>query len=354
MYQLDKQFQLNRFSRFHLLCGKEVFLINLYVRELKKRLANEGDDMNCLVLSGEEADIESIAEFGMLAPFMAERRVVVVRDSGWFTRSYNKNELDKFKQEGDRLMELLGNLPQTTYVIFAERNTNPKNARLLYFAGKAKVQFHKPSTSDMLITEFQKKEGRELIEWIAGYTAHHGKRISKKAAHLLPTRIGNDMYLLSAELDKLIGYIGDREGITDADIDAICSGVVTTQVYEMVDAVSHGNVERTMSLYRDLLYNKESIDKIMSNLGLQFNTIFKLKSYEGSGIPIDTLAAQVGMPANLRWKANDFMRIARRIEYDKLQDLVEYWTDLSEQTMTIGLNKQVATELFLIQALTKR
>ncbi len=354
MYQLDKQFQVNRFSRFQLLCGEEVYLINYYAQALKKQLTNDGDDMNCLVLTGEEADIESIAEFGMLAPFMAERRVVIIHDSGWFKYTSGKDDSTRFKAEGDRLIELLGNLPNTTNVIFAERDTNPKNNRYMFFAGKMEVKFHKPSKSELLTTVFKKKQGNELIEWIAGYCALYGKRISKKAAHMLPERVGNDLYMVSSELDKLIGYIGDRDGVTENDIDAVCGGIVTTQVYEMVDAASHGNTERTMSLYRDLLYNKESIDKIMSNLGLQFNTIFKLKPYEGSGIPIDTLAANVGMHPKLRWKAGDFMRIARRFEYGRLQDLVEYWTDLSEQTMTIGLDKQVATELFLIQALTKR
>ena len=354
MYQLDKQFQINRFSRFHLLCGKEVYLVNLYASAMKGRLTNEGDDMNCLVLSGEEADIESIAEFGMLAPFMAERRLVVVKESGWFTRTSGKEEISSFQESGDRLIELLGNLPDTTWVIFAERDYNPKNARFRFFSGNLKVKFHKPSAKEILVTEFQKKQGSELIEWIAGYVARFGKRISKKAAHMLPARIGNDLYQLSSELDKLLGYVGDREGITENDIEAVCGGVVTTQVYEMVDAASNGNSKKAMALYRDLIYNKESTDKIMSNLGLQFNTIFKLKGYEGSGETADALAVKAGIPSQLRWKTGDFIRIARRFEYGRLQELVEYWTDLSEQTMTIGLDKQVATELFLIQALTKR
>ena len=60
------------------------------------------------------------------------------------------------------------------------------------------------------------------------------------------------------------------------------------------------------------------------------------------------------MPPAIRWKAKSFMGLARRFEYERLRELVEYWTDLSEQTMTIGLDKKVAAELFLIQALTNR
>lgn len=349
MYQLDKQLETKKFSRFHLLCGDEVYLINLYAGALKKQLSAEGDEMNCLVLSGDEADIEAIADFGMLSPFMAERRLVLVRDSGWFGAGGSAKSI----QDGeDRLIQLMGNLPDTTYMVFAERNVNTKGPRYSYFAGKVKTDLHKPRPQELLLTEFHKKQGSDLTNWIAMYVARAGKKITKQAVMMLPERVGCDLYMLTGELDKLIGYIGDREGITEADIEAITGGVVTTKVYEMVDAVSDKNEKKAMQLYRNLIYNKESVDDIMNNLGRQFNTIYKLKEFEGSGVPIDTIAERAGMPPAIRWKAKSFMGIARRFEYEKLHDLVEYWMNLSEQTMTIGLDKQVACELFLIKALT--
>ena len=163
MYQLDKQLETNRFSRFHLLCGEEVYLINLYVRTLKERLTNPGDDMNCLTLEHEEVQIDAIADFGMLAPFMAERRVVIVRDSGWFTAGGGTKSVEN----GDRLIELMGNLPDTTFLIFAERQVNPKNGRVAFFSGKLKDKIHKPRPQEMLMTEFRKKQGNDLVSWIA-------------------------------------------------------------------------------------------------------------------------------------------------------------------------------------------
>ncbi len=349
MYQLDKQLETKKFSRFHLLCGDEVYLINLYSKALKKQLSAEGDEMNCLVLSGDEADIEAIADFGMLSPFMAERRLVLVMDSGWFTAGGSAKSV----QDGeDRLIQLMSNLPDTTYMVFAERNVNTKGPRYGLFSGKVKTSLHKPRPQDLLLTEFHKKQGSDLTNWIAMYVARSGKKITKQAVMMLPERVGCDLYMLTGELDKLIGYIGDREGITEADIEAVTGGVVNTKVYEMVDAVSEKNEKKAMQLYRNLIYNKESIDDIMNNLGRQFNTIYKLKSFEGSGESLDKIAERVNMPPAIRWKAKSFMGIARRFEYEKLHDLVEYWMDLSEQTMTIGLDKQVACELFLIQALT--
>ena len=349
MYQLDKELQLNTFHRFHLLCGEEIFLIRAYRRALVNKLSVGEDDMNCLIMYGEEADMEDMADFGMLSPFMAERRLIVVIDSGWFVQGGDSASVKSGK---DRLVELMGNLPDTTYIVFAERKINKKNARYSFFSGKLKSESEAIASKDILVTEFKKLTGNDLINWIAGYAAHADTKITKKAAHMLPERLGNDMFVLSQELDKLIGYCAERKQIREEDIEAVTGGVVSTRVYEMVDAVSAGNTDRALQLYRNLIYNKESVDEIMRSLGRQFDTLYRLKGFEGSGIPIDDIAGRVGMPDAIRWKAGSFMRTAGRFRFDKLEKLVNYWAELDEQVKTIGLNPQVATELFLIQALT--
>ncbi|MBR6228406.1 MAG: DNA polymerase III subunit delta [Eubacterium sp.] len=348
MYQLDKELQLNKFHRFHLLCGEELYLVRAYRRALVQKLSAGEDDMNCLIRYGEEADMEEMADFGMLSPFMAERRLIVIIDSAWFSGG----ERESVKSGNDRLIELLGNLPETTSVIFAERSVNKKNGRYAFFSGKLKSESSELTTKNMLVTEFKKLSGIDLINWIAGYAARSDTKITKKAAHMLPERLGNDMFILSQELDKLIGYCAGKKQIREEDIEAITGGVVSTRVYEMVDAVSAGNTDRALQLYQNLIYNKESVDEIMRSLGRQFDTLYRLKSFEGSGIPMDDIAKRVGMPDAIRWKAGSFMKTAAKFRYEKLENLVNYWAELDEQVKTIGLNRQVATELFLIQALT--
>ncbi len=351
MYQLDKELQLNAFHRYHLLTGEEVFLIRAYRRALVQRLSAGEDDMNCLVMYGNEADMDELADFGMLAPFMAERRLIVVIDSGWFSQAGDR---DRVKKGSDRLVELLGNLPETTSVIFAERQVNKKSGRYAFFSGKLKTEAEKNPAKDILVTEFGKLTGADLIKWIGGYVAKDNMKITKKAAYMLPERLGNDMFVLSQELDKLIGYCGDRGQIREEDVEQIAGGVVSTRGYEMVDAVSAGDTARALGLYRNLVYNKESVDEIMRSLGRQFDTLYRLKGFEGSSLPIEDIAARAGMPDAIRWKARSFMNMARRFSYEKLENLVNYWAELDEQVKTIGLDRQVATELFLIQALTNR
>ena len=90
----------------------------------------------------------------------------------------------------------------------------------------------------------------------------------------------------------------------------------------------------------------------MRSLGRQFDTLYRLKGFEGSGLSSEDIATRIGMPDAIRWKVRSFMNMAKSFEYNRLEKLVKYWAELDEQVKTTGLDRQVATELFLIQALT--
>ena len=46
------------------------------------------------------------------------------------------------------------------------------------------------------------------------------------------------MFQIKNEIDKLIAYVGDREEITQADIDAVASGEVQDKIFDLVDAIA--------------------------------------------------------------------------------------------------------------------
>lgn len=316
--------------RFFLLYGEEFYLIHGYENQLIREWSKTDEaGMNRLVLVGKEADATAIADFGNLAPFMAENRLIIIEDSGFFDSAGEKKELT----------EVLNNLPETTYIIFSERKINKKTAFFKAFSKRKEAQS----------LECNKKSDKELVEWINAYVGRAGKKITRSAANLLIERIGSDMMLLSQELDKLIGYIGKTEGIRECDVEAIAGGVVVSKVFEMVDAVSRGEKERALSLYRDLLYNRENPMGILTLLGRQYDRVLHLKRLDGSGMSAAELAEKIGAPA---WKIGFFRQVASRYNLKNLEKLLVYRVELEETIKTTGLNPQLASELFLIQALT--
>ena len=334
MLLLEKELELNKFSRLHLICGDEYYMMRTYKKKLINALSAPEDEMNRLELSGKETDEVAIADFGNLAPFMSENRLIVVEDSGYFSTAGEKAELKK----------VIENLPETTYLVFVEKNVS-KNVSMYKWFQK------KQNNNLALITECDKLDDRRLAQFIAGYMAKNGKKITKSATQLLLERIGNDMTMLVSEMDKIIGYVGTSDAVKDSDIEAVGSGVVVSKVFEMIDAVSKGDRDRALTLYRDLVINKEKPLGILTLLGRQFVSIYRFKTMTGlSGTDYD-IAARIGTKY---FKMGFIRSVSKRFDVKSLENILNYRAEIDELIKTSDLDEQIAVEMFLIKALTNR
>ncbi len=75
---------------------------------------------------------------------------------------------------------------------------------------------------------------------------------------LLLTMTGIDMGNLRMELEKLITYTGDRNVVTRADIQEVCTTQTQNKIFDMVRAVTEKNQKRALDLYYDLLTLKRA------------------------------------------------------------------------------------------------
>ena len=107
---LNEQINKKEFSRVYLLGGTEPYLIYQYRDKLIAAMIDPNDTMNFITYKGENSKPEDIIEFADTMPFFTERRVVLVENSNFF-----KNGCEK-------LEEALDGLPDTTVLIFVEKN----------------------------------------------------------------------------------------------------------------------------------------------------------------------------------------------------------------------------------------
>ncbi|MFR5971974.1 MAG: DNA polymerase III subunit delta, partial [Clostridium sp.] len=133
-----------------------------------------------------------------------------------------------------------------------------------------------------------------LKRWIAGYMKKAGKSISTKGAERLIERVGTDMEMLSNELEKCIGYVGESKLIDVPEVDAICSGVTVSKMFDMIDAVALGEKNRAMKLYEDLYTNKESPMSILFMFSRHINILLQVKECKNRGLRSGEIAKNAG------------------------------------------------------------
>ena len=324
MLTITEQLKTGNFSRFHLVYGEERYMVRYYRNSLKEKLSQPEDEMNCTVFQGDKANPSAIADVAQILPFMAPQRLIVVQDSGFF-----KNASD--------MVDFMDTFPDTTYLVFVEREVDKRN------------RLYKWISKNGCITECKAQNAAMLAKWIAGYAKRADKAISPQASELLVERVGTDMELLSGEIEKLIGYVGERHDIEISDVEAISSGVTVSRIFEMIDAVALGEKERALKLYDGLLANKESPMSILYLFSRHINILLQIKELSALGASQGEIVKSIGIPP---FTVKKYARQAGLFKRSKLLQMLEKRADYEEKFKNGKLSDQLAVELFLIQALT--
>ena len=148
--------------------------------------------MNLAYYEGKNTNPKEIIDLAETLPFFAERRVIVMENTGFF------------KNASPELAEYVKQMPETTYMIFVEEEVDKRGK--LYKAVKDKGH----------IVELTRQDERTLVRWILGMAKKEGKQMSESAARYLLAKVGNDMENV-IEVKHLNKSFGTHEVLKDID-----------------------------------------------------------------------------------------------------------------------------------------
>ena len=83
MKRIAQDIKNGQFNNIYLLYGEEAYLRRQYRDNLKKALVAEDDTLNCTSYSGKDINVNEIVDIAGTMPFFAERRVIIIENSGW-------------------------------------------------------------------------------------------------------------------------------------------------------------------------------------------------------------------------------------------------------------------------------
>lgn len=320
MKTIDADIRDNQYKPCYLLYGEERYLIHMYRDKLKKALNPDGDTMNYAAYEGKNTDTEELISLADTLPFFADRRLIVVENSGFF------------KTANDRLADYIKTLGDTVVFVFVEDEVDKRGR--MYKAVKEKGQ----------VVEFKKQDEAVLRKWILGKIRREEKQISEGALMVFLTKVGQDMENIESELEKLLCYTYERPAVTAEDVEAICTARIQNKIFEMVDAIGNKDQKKAMELYYDLLILKEPPMKILALLARQFLILLQIK--ELPGVDRATIASKVGLPPFAVGKntvqAKQFKRSQLR---EALSDCAEY----EEAVKTGRLGDRICVELLIVK-----
>ena len=321
MQRLNQDIKQHTFKRIYCLYGEEEYLKRSYKNRLIEAISGD-DTMNVSRFSEKEAEIPAIIEAAETMPFFADYRLVIVEDSGLF------------KREADKLVEYLDHVPETTVIIFAESQMD-KRSRL----------YKKVNTVGCAV-EMTKQSEKELQTWILRILKQEGKQISGRAMELFLEMAGDSMENIRLELEKLISYMGDREGIMPEDVQAICTPQISGQIFDMIGAVAARRQQEALKLYYDLLTMKEPPMRILFLIARQFNQLLQVKEAAAKTRDKAAIAKACGLNP---YVAGKMMSQAVNFSRETLLSYLEQCVQTEEDVKTGRLADRLAVELLIVQ-----
>ncbi len=309
------------YSPTYLLYGSEAYLKRLYREQFRKGLLGDDDGMNYSYFEGKEASPGNIMEMAETLPFFADKRLVVIENSGLF-----KNQ--------SPLADFLPTIPETTHLIFMEDEQGVDKRNRLYKA-VAKLG---------TVAHVTVPDTRALTQWVASTLAKSDKKVTSQTAHYFVERVGTDMERLSTEMEKLVCYAMEREVIATTDVDAVCTVHISNEIFQMVDAVATGKKANALKLYHNLLALRERPMGVLFLLVRQFNALLQIMDLPSSNNA--DVASKIGVPP---FVVNKYRAQAKRFTADELRQILDDCASIEADVKLGRMEESLAVELLILR-----
>lgn len=298
------------------LTGANSWGLSAELRALTTAFVAEHGDMALERLPGDEADFNRLSQALTSLPFLANKKMVVLRQG-----SANK----QFVEQAEKL---LTELPETTDLILVE----PKlDKRLAYYK-------HLKKQTDF--REFNELDSGGLARWLTGAAQQGGGSLAPGDARYLVERVGANQQLLANELEKLL--LADPK-ITRAAIDQLTDPTPQSTIFQLLEAAFAGNAKRTLELYAEQRALKVEPPQIIAMLAWQLHILTVIKA-AGSKTPA-TIAAEAKLSPYVVQKSAG---IARGLSLSKLKALIADLLTIDSRAKRVNLDPDEALQHYLL------
>jgi len=281
-----------RNGMLYILHGRDDFSRREELGRIKASLDPDGMlATNTDVLDGREVTLEQLTAICGTVPFLGSHRLVVVegllgrfeppdrpRRGSARPRRGPGPELERWRT----LAECVQGLPASTTLVFLDDELSAGNP--LFDALQPHAQ----------VIKFRLLKPGEVLQWVLDRAQRQGVDISPTAAKLLAELVGDKLWILANELDKLAAYAYGRR-IEEADVKALVSEARDVNVFAMVDAIVEKRPAVALRLLRRQIDDGRDAGYLLAMITRQYRLIIQAKELSQSGITTQEIGQRLGI-----------------------------------------------------------
>ncbi|HET9844666.1 MAG TPA: DNA polymerase III subunit delta [Nitrospira sp.] len=235
--------------------GEEDLLRDTALALIKQAvLGAEGNDFNCDLFFGDEAEGAEIAACASEVAVFAPRRLVIVKAA------------DKLAaKQCEPLLPYLKGPNDTTTVVFVAAKLD------------GRLKFSQAVIQASLVVDCGPLKDPQLFPWLKQEADRLGVRIDEEALHVLREVSGGSLFAVRRELEKLASYVPADRAATAADVAALRGTQPGASVFDLAAAIGAQQRGTALAILARNLEAGEAPLRILGSLVWQYRRLWKVK-----------------------------------------------------------------------------
>jgi DNA polymerase-3 subunit delta len=276
----------------HVLIGEDDYSIHQALEEIKKSIGDPTALMsNTTILEGKTVTPERLRNACETVPFLAEKRLVIIEGllecfevvgrGGRKKTTKPANEPEEYQ----KITTSLKDLPPFTELVITGGSIRTSNPLL-----RELVKLTSIKTFPLLKTP-------QLGAWVEKRVQKLGGKISAQAVTMLVRFVGNDLWTMANEVDKLVLYAGGKS-IGEGDVKAVVSNTHEESIFTMVDAVLESRGSAGQQLLQQMLKQGVAPVQVLQMIARQARIIFLVKEMRAKGRTRTEIQSKLGIQSD--------------------------------------------------------
>lgn len=290
----------NQQKNVYLFCGEDSFSAFEKAILWKEKFLEKYGDLNLMLYRGEEMTGGEFQTALESCPFLSEKKLIFVSDFLKEGRSADQ----------ERVAELLVQVPEYAVVLFWE-HYKPDGRTVLFKKLKKMAQ----------LEEFSAKSGPMLSRWIRERFLRHGVRVGEHEASLLADLVGNNLWTLSQEIEKIVIYAAGKP-VDQLIVETVVCPNPTSSIFKLTDFLGERRLRESLRTLEILLSSGEQVVGMLFMLVRHFRLLSQVKDLADRGERPGAMAKII--------KESPFVvnRVYSQVRHFSMEDLRRIYADL--------------------------
>lgn len=331
--ELEKDLNNGILENIYFLYGEEQYLLDTIANKIKKLFGECIKGINYILI--DDTNINNIISDIETPAFGYEKKLIIVKNSGILKKEGKRKnaELAKIKEKlNTYLKENIEIIKQSVIIVFIEEETDTKQ------------ELYKTIEKLGIICKFDFQNLLQLQKRLKVICNSYGVKISNNNLKYFIECAGTNMQNLINEIRKLIEYKGKGEEILKEDIDKLTIKQLESVIFDLTDNLGKKETTKALEVLKNLINQKEPLQKILITLYNHFKKIYITKLSEKYGKQI-TLSLQ--LKPNQVFLVNKYKMQSKYFKEQDLKGILQDLRDLDYNYKNGLIDLQIGLESIL-------